>query len=103
MQGTWLVIYYHIIVKMYLETTSLTEVLIQLADCGLPSKRTIPAQRFQGIGKMRWANPETNITPPPQLDKVAERVNRPLTVAPERSKDETNTSCGFIEFLTQRD
>jgi hypothetical protein len=82
MQGTWPVLDHHALLKVWLVLSSFTKVLLQLPDCGLASERAIWGQWLQGVVEMRIANPETHITPPPQLNEVAEGINWTLTVAP---------------------
>jgi hypothetical protein len=98
-KGTRLV-FYRDIPYLWFISASFAEVLIQLAD-GCPPRCFLLRRHWSlRINEVRRANPEPDISVPPQLNKIAKSVNRILPITPKRLNSE---GTYLFEFLVQRD
>lgn len=99
MQGAWLV-FYQDVPKVQLISTSFTKVLFELAE-GCPTGG-FPIWRHWvlRVNEMRRANPESDISIPPQLNEIAKSIDRIIPVAPERMKSK---GTYLFELLVQGD
>ncbi len=82
MQGTWPILYDDILIQDWLIATSIDEVLLQLADGRAASEYPIWGHAFPCINKVSTANQESDIAPPPQLNKITNSFIRVRVIAP---------------------
>ncbi|MGO9190110.1 MAG: hypothetical protein ACLP8X_16820 [Streptosporangiaceae bacterium] len=75
-------------------------VLFQLANGRLPGELLVWGHWPLRVNEVRRANPESDISEPPQLNEITKGVDQIMSITPERPKSEG--TCLF-EFLVQGD
>ena len=95
MQSTWPV-FYEDVPEVWFTSAPVAAVLFQLADGGLPGELPVWGHWLLRVDEVCAANPESDISEPPQLNEITKNVDQILSITPERPKSEG--TCLF-EFL----
>ena len=88
MQRTWLV-FYRDVPEMRPISAPFAKVLFELAEGCPPGGFLIWRHWVLRVDEMSRANPESDISVPPQLNEIAKSVNRIMPITPKRMKSES--------------
>ena len=98
-QGAWLV-FYRDVPEIQLISAPFAKVLFELAE-GCPAGGfSIWRHWVLRVDEMRRANPESDVSVPPQLNEIAKRIDWIMPITPERMKSE---GAYLFELLMQGD